>query len=231
MSCAPAIPDTWWLVFAERGWDAAARCGSVLDQWPAIAPELAGKVAAVSFEEETRTLHLRPCSDAYRTQLNLHQRQIIAKVNAAVGENTIRHLKILVPGGVDAPAAPAPAPPAYGTAPVRAEPAPAGQSAGPRPKNPGYLAALAAHQKHPNTHDTAMDARVRAATEDQTRRLRQNREPEEAFTEIAAQEEILQKQHKKAHASDRLETSVRAALAHKRRGEVPAPAHRLSAAS
>ncbi|MFI5945845.1 DciA family protein [Streptomyces uncialis] len=216
-------------MMAARGWDMAARGGSVLDQWPAIAPELAGKVAAVSFEEETRTLHLRPCSGAYRAQLNLHQRQIIAKVNAAVGEDTVRHLKVLAPGGIDTPTTPAA--PAHGTASVRAEPTPAGQPTGPRPRSVGYLAALAAHQEHRTTRDNEMDTRVRAVAEDQARRLRQNREPEEAFTEIAAQKEILREQHERAHASDRLEASVRAALAYKRRGETPVPAHRLSAAS
>ncbi|MFD8937918.1 DciA family protein [Streptomyces sp. NPDC059578] len=213
-------------MMAERGWDMAARGGSVLDQWPTIAPELAGKVAATAFDEETRTLHLRPCSDAYRTQLSLHQPQIITKVNAAVGDDTVRHLKILVPGGVAAPAAPAPEAP-----PVSEKPAPVGQSAGARPKNPGYLAALAAHQEHRSTRDHEMDARVRAAAEDQARRLRQNREPEAAFTEIAAQEEILREQHERASASGRLEASVRAALAYKHCGEAPAPARRLSAAS
>ncbi|MEU5161225.1 DciA family protein [Streptomyces sp. NPDC020875] len=213
-------------MMAERGWDTAARGGSVLDQWPAIAPELTGKVDAVSFDEETRTLHLRPCSDAYRTQLHLHQAQIIAKVNEAVGNDTVRHLKILVPGGVAAPTVPA-----SGAPPVREKPAPARQPAGPRPKSAGYLAALAAHQEHRTTHDHEMDTRVRAAAEHQTRRLRQNREPETAFTEITAQEEILRNQHGRARTPDRLEASVRAALAYKRRSETPAPAHRLSAAS
>ncbi|WP_329564421.1 DciA family protein (plasmid) [Streptomyces uncialis] len=216
-------------MMAARGWDMAARGGSVLDQWPAIAPELAGKVAAASFEEETRTLHLRPCSGAYRTQLTLHQQQIIAKVNAAVGDGTVRHLKILAPGGVDTPTTPAT--PVPGTTPVREEPAPTGQPTGPRPQSPGYLAALTAHQEHRTTRDSGMDARVRAAAESQTRRLRRNREPEEAFTEIAAQEEILREQHARAHASDSLEASVRAALAHKRRESVAASPYRLSAAS
>ncbi|WP_331726472.1 hypothetical protein [Streptomyces uncialis] len=118
-----------------------------------------------------------------------------------------------------------------GTTPVREEPAPAGQPTGPRPQSPGYLAALAAHQEHRTTRDSGTDARVRAAAESQAQRLRRNREPEEAFTEITAQKEILREQHARAHASDRLEASVRAALAYKRRGEVSAPAHQLSAAS
>ncbi|MFI6530769.1 hypothetical protein [Streptomyces uncialis] len=62
-------------------------------------------------------------------------------------------------------------------------------------------------------------------------RSRWYREPEEAFTEIAAQEEILREQHERAHVSDRLEASVRAALAYKRRGDTTASTRRLSAAS
>ncbi|MFF8798149.1 hypothetical protein [Streptomyces globisporus] len=56
---------------AERGWAtpaaAATIAGSVIDQWPAIAPELAGKVEAVQFDAATGTLHLRPATPAYRT--------------------------------------------------------------------------------------------------------------------------------------------------------------------
>lgn len=72
---------------AERGLEAGATAGSVrrtvLCQWQHVAPELAGKVQAVRYDDATRTLHLRPCSPAYRTQLTLHQRQIVARVNAA----------------------------------------------------------------------------------------------------------------------------------------------------
>jgi predicted nucleic acid-binding Zn ribbon protein len=90
-------------MIAERGWDVATRGGSVIDQWPAIAPELAGKIAAVAFDDRTRTLRLRPVSPAYRTQVELYQRQILAKINAATGQDTVRHLYILAPGTVDTP--------------------------------------------------------------------------------------------------------------------------------
>ncbi|MGW4840084.1 DciA family protein [Streptomyces globisporus] len=79
---------------AERGWAtpaaAAATAGSVIDQWPAIAPELAGKVEAVRYDATTGTLHLRPATPAYRTQLTLHQKQITTKLNAVVGPDTVR---------------------------------------------------------------------------------------------------------------------------------------------
>ncbi|MFE0695067.1 hypothetical protein [Streptomyces sp. NPDC058869] len=42
--------------------------------------ELAGKVETTQFDATTGTLHLRPATPAYRTQLTLHQKQITAKV-------------------------------------------------------------------------------------------------------------------------------------------------------
>ncbi|MFB7211077.1 DciA family protein [Streptomyces sp. NPDC056255] len=92
---------------AERGWELAAAGGSILEQWPTIAPALAGKVAAVHYDDETRTLHLRPATPAYRTQLALHQREIIAKVNKAVGSDTVRQLEILLPAALTADHGPA----------------------------------------------------------------------------------------------------------------------------
>ncbi|MFF1916191.1 DciA family protein [Streptomyces sp. NPDC058239] len=197
-------------MMAERGWDMAAKGGSILDQWPTIAPELAGKVAAVKFDDETRTLHLRPVSQAYRLQLDLHQRQVIDKVNAKVGDGTVQQLKVLAPGAVDTPT---PASTAAADTPDR-KPA---QPPAPKPKNPGYLAAIAAHQEHKNTRERKMDTLVRAAVQRQNHLLIQRREPEEAFTEIAAQMEILQAQHERVQPSDSLEASIRAARTYKHR--------------
>lgn len=179
-------------MMAERGWDMAAKGGSILDQWPTIAPELAGKVAAMKFDDESRTLHLRPASPAYRLQLELHQRQIIDKVNAKVGDGTVQALKILTPGSVDTPATASAL--AAATEPLDRQPA---QVPASKPKNPGYLAAIAAHQEHKQTRDHEMDARVREAAERQNQALTRRREPEDAFTEVAAQMEILRAQNER----------------------------------
>ncbi|MYZ34405.1 MULTISPECIES: DciA family protein [unclassified Streptomyces] len=159
-------------MMAERGWDTAARGGSILDQWPTIAPELAGKVAAVAFDDDTRTLHLRPVSPAYRTQIDLYQQQITMKINTIIGEDTVRHLKILAPGTVNAPDDPRPV-----SAPVRTAPVPAGQPTVPRPRNPGYLNTLAAHHASRKTHtsprtEAATERRVRHQTPEPQERLR-----------------------------------------------------------
>jgi len=90
-------------MMTERGWEPPEAGGSILDQWPTIAPELADKVAAVRFEHDTGTLHLRPATHTYATQLRLYQAQVLTKVQASPSGSTVRSLKIL-PAGAAAPA-------------------------------------------------------------------------------------------------------------------------------
>jgi predicted nucleic acid-binding Zn ribbon protein len=90
-------------LMTDRGWEPPETGGSILDQWPTIAPELADKVAAVRFEHDTGVLHLRPATHTYATQLRLYEAQILTKVKAAPSGSTVRSLKIL-PAGPAAPA-------------------------------------------------------------------------------------------------------------------------------
>jgi predicted nucleic acid-binding Zn ribbon protein len=85
-------------MMTERGWEPPEAGGSILDQWPSIAPELADKVAAVRFEHDTGILHLRPATHTYATQLRLYQAQILAKVQQHPSGSTVRSLKILSAG-------------------------------------------------------------------------------------------------------------------------------------
>lgn len=85
-------------MMTERAWQPPEAGGSILDQWPTIAPELADKVAAVRFEHDTGTLHLRPASDAYGTQLRLRQPQILARIQQNPAGRSVHALKILTPG-------------------------------------------------------------------------------------------------------------------------------------
>ncbi|WP_331737362.1 DUF721 domain-containing protein (plasmid) [Streptomyces sp. NBC_00984] len=173
---------------AERGWGspaaAASAASSILDQWPAIAPELVGKADAVRFDAETRTLHLRPATPAYRTQLNLHQKQITAKVNDAVGPDTVRQLEILRPSTLTT--SPPHEPPFTGgsqTPAPSAAPQPAAVSKDPvRRKAPeGYCEALAAHRATWNTTQRQTSPKIQAAIDRQIReRLR---EPDNAFAD------------------------------------------------
>lgn len=107
----------------DRGWSTATAGGSILDRWGTIAPELAGKVFAEHFDPETGILHLRPHVDAYGTHLRLREREVVDRINEAVGGTTVRGLRILPTGPAAAAGEPAPA------APVTPAPAPAPEPA------------------------------------------------------------------------------------------------------
>ncbi|MFI5726938.1 DciA family protein [Streptomyces cyaneofuscatus] len=170
-------------MMAERGLESGTAAGTVrrtvLSQWAAIAPEFHGKVQAVQYDPATRTLHLRPCSAAYRTQLILHQRQIVARVNAAAGADPVTALKILPPGATDLRERLHPGPAAESAALPAARP-PVERQRNPRPRDPGYLAALTAHQQ---TWDGRQETNplIRAKAERQIRE--RIREPEHRFVE------------------------------------------------
>jgi hypothetical protein len=185
-------------MMADRGWEPPEQGGSILDQWPTIAPELVDKVAAVRFEHDTGTLHLRPVSPAYATQLRLHQTGILAKVQQAPAGRTVRALKILPPGAAPASAAIPAEPPT----PQPASPGP-GQTRQPAPD--GYREARAAlHQHRPATMTT--DPYLERAMRRQEAALRANRQPEP----------VTEMNERSAHQVDRSDAVRRAALARKR---------------
>lgn len=196
-------------MMAERGWEPPERGGSILDQWPAIAPELAAKVAAVRFEHGTGCLHLRPVSDAYATQLRLHQRQVLARVRQAPGGASVRSLKILPVGA-------APKAPTAGTAIATAEPAVPTPPRTGEPKCAGYQEALARFLEHRPDH-TLDDPDVERAMHRQEAALRAGREPETVhLEELARQEGGVRR-------VDPTAASRRAALAYKRSGKTGIP--------
>ncbi|MGW1438699.1 DciA family protein [Streptomyces griseus] len=206
---------------AESGWAtpaaAAATAGSVIDQWPVIAPELAGKVEAVQFDATTGTLHLRPATPAYRTQLTLHQKQITAKINDTVGPGTVRRLEILRPAALTAPSPPDTRTPAPAAA---LHPATAPKQEARQEAPEGYREAVAAHRATwTRQHHT--NPRIQAAAE---RQLRERlREPEERFADgrqaleelrakTAAQQRVRPSDVSQARALQRL-AAERAGLA------------------
>lgn len=142
-------------LMGDRGWEPPEPGGSIIDQWPTIAPELAGKVTAERFEHDTGTLHLRPVSPAYGTQLRMNQAQILHRIQERTGSRSVRALRILAPGTTAPPAQvlEQPAPP-IADAPVRtrADGCPGYQDAraiaaehrpNPQPTNPYILEAIA----------------------------------------------------------------------------------------
>lgn len=122
---------------ADRGWEAPTAGADVVADWPTIAPELVGKVAAERYDADTGTLHLRPVSPTYAANLRLLGRQLIRRVNDKTGKSTVRALRVLTPGTLP-DTAPRPAQPGF-TA-VKPDP----QPTEPLPPHPAYAAALEA---------------------------------------------------------------------------------------
>ena len=156
-------------MMTERGWEPPEAGGSIIDQWPTIAPELADKVAAVRYEHDTGALHLRPASPAYATQLRLYQGQILAKVQQSPSGRSVRSLKIL-PAGASAPA-PAGIPeapePAREAAPVRTR----------ETASDGYREVLALARDN-RVGPPPADPYIEEARQRQIAALRANRQPE-----------------------------------------------------
>jgi predicted nucleic acid-binding Zn ribbon protein len=144
----------------ERAWELPAAGATLRERWAAIAPELAGHVAAVSYDPDAGQLTVCPESTARATKARLEQTRIIAAANKAAGRTVVRALRILPPG-----AAPAPGP----AATVPADPAPAVPS-GPvktrKTASEGYRRTLAAHQEAvaPRRADPAIAAAVERQT-------------------------------------------------------------------
>lgn len=166
-------------LIAERAWELPAAGGALHKRWAAIAPDLAGHVAAVGYETDTGELTLRPDSTAWATKARMETARIIAAANRAAGRQTVRTVRVLAPGTVAADAVTTAAP-----EPVRA-PVAEGPPRTRETASPGYHRALAAHHEHRRVGDDDMDLRIRAAAERQNRALIRCREPEEAFTEAA----------------------------------------------
>ncbi|MFI8932585.1 DciA family protein [Streptomyces sp. NPDC053474] len=99
-------------LLTERGWQAPAAGGSVMQQWPAIVtPDLARYLQAVHFDAETGRLDLLPASSAWATQARLTSARLTHQVNHAIGAQVVRSIRVLAPGVRETkPPAPAPAP-------------------------------------------------------------------------------------------------------------------------
>ncbi|MGE3286413.1 MAG: DciA family protein [Pseudonocardia sp.] len=85
-------------VAMERGWSPRLTGATVLGRWPQIAgPEIAEHCTPVSLREGELVLQAE--STAWATQLRQLQRQIVAKIAAAVGDGVVRRVKVVGPSG------------------------------------------------------------------------------------------------------------------------------------
>ncbi|MCY0955044.1 DciA family protein [Streptomyces sp. H27-S2] len=125
----------------ERAWTLPAAGASLRERWAAIAPELAGHVAAVAFDPDSGRLTVCPESSAWATKARLEQTRVIAAANKTAGRSVVSSLRILPPGAAPVPG-PADAVPVDPPAPAATGPAKTRETA-----CEGYRRALAAHQK------------------------------------------------------------------------------------
>lgn len=189
-------------MMTERDWRPPETGGSIIDHWPTIAPELADKVAAVRYEHDAGVLHLRPATDAYGTQLRLHQTQILARIQQAPSGKSVHSLKILPTGAVTpthTEAVPEPEKPRE-PAPVRTR----------ETASPGYREALAAALDH-RPGPPPINPYIEEARQRQIAALRANRQPEAEHRDAVWEVDRL----KAAQARDD-DASRRAAIARAR---------------
>lgn len=85
-------------VATERGWSPRLTDATVLGRWPNIAgPEIADHCTPVSLRDGELVLQAE--STAWATQLRQLQRQIVAKIAAAVGDDVVRRVTVVGPQG------------------------------------------------------------------------------------------------------------------------------------
>lgn len=208
-------------MMTDHGWEPPEPGGSILDQWPTIAPELIDKVAAVRFEHDTGTLHLKPISDAYATQLRMFQPQILRRIHDKTNSRSVRQLRILPPGiatAADAePAAPETPQPRQDT-PVKTRDT----------AHPGYQHTLALALEHRGTRHHRVDPYEEEARARQEAALRAGRLPETEHREAMWEIDRLTSQQ-----PDQTEAVRQAAIArarHERAGGTTLPRRLFGAA-
>ncbi|WP_079127367.1 DUF721 domain-containing protein [Streptomyces sp. TP-A0874] len=87
-------------LMTERGWETPAAVGGVLGRWPQlVGPEVAQHCEPQGFDEDARVLTVRCDSTAWATQLRLLAPQLLARLNADLGQQTVKLIKVLGPGG------------------------------------------------------------------------------------------------------------------------------------
>ncbi|MGW6602442.1 DciA family protein [Streptomyces sp. NPDC055036] len=149
----------------ERAWELPAAGATLRERWAAITPELAGHVAAVSYDADSGQLTVCPESSAWATKARLEQTSVIAAANKAAGRTVVRALRVLPPGAVPA-TGPADVTPAD-TAPA----APTGEAKTRETACEGYRRALAAHQEV--AVPSRVDPGIAEAVERQNRAMRE----------------------------------------------------------
>ncbi|MET9879141.1 DUF721 domain-containing protein [Actinacidiphila glaucinigra] len=170
-------------LIAAHGWATPVASGGLVDQWPALAPEIVAHVTVLSVDEANATLELLADSPAYATQARLMQSVLLQRITQAAGPEAVRTIKIHQPGSTTRT-------PALSTGGVTGEPPQpfsvrSEPPATPRREDPAeYRRARAALREAGRTAvlpGIQQETGRRAAEQDAA--LRAHREPEGAFAD------------------------------------------------
>ncbi|MFJ5547131.1 DUF721 domain-containing protein [Streptomyces sp. NPDC093225] len=88
----------------ERGWDVPMAVAGVMERWPEIVgEELARHCVPEKYDDDpdVRQLTVRCDSSAWMAQVRLLAPQLVARLNADLGQGTVRFLKVLPPSGTE----------------------------------------------------------------------------------------------------------------------------------
>lgn len=199
-------------LMADRAWDLPVVGGSVLADWPAIAPELAAHVQALAFSAATGQLDLRPASPAWATQLRLTSPALLARINARVGTGAVRSIRVLAPATAAAAEA--------STAAVSKSPVPVvAEAAQPRERCAGYQRAMAAHRQARPDRRPAVN--IQQAIQRQDQALAAHREPEQAFRQALDHQAELREQATRAATAESFHVRALRRARAERAGAVP----------
>ncbi|MEV6954060.1 DUF721 domain-containing protein [Streptomyces sp. NPDC051183] len=81
----------------ERGWEMPMAVAGVMERWPEIVgPEIAAHCEPERYED--RELLVRCDSSAWAAQLKLLAPQLVARLNADLGQGTVQMIKVQGPG-------------------------------------------------------------------------------------------------------------------------------------
>lgn len=90
------LGDALERVIAERGWSAEVSVHLLMGRWVEfVGPSVAEHSAPEAFAD--RVLVVRTSSTAWASQLRLMAPQLLAKMNASLGEGTIKRVQIIGP--------------------------------------------------------------------------------------------------------------------------------------
>ncbi|WP_434592426.1 DUF721 domain-containing protein [Streptomyces sp. A5-4] len=89
-------------LITERGWEAPAAVGGVMGRWPQIVGDDVAKHCVPTRYDEgdaERVLTVQCDSTAWATQLRLLAPQLVARLNADLGQGAVKLIKVMGPAG------------------------------------------------------------------------------------------------------------------------------------